>query len=139
MNTKTYNKRRISSGRILENVKAEALQKVKEYGGKRINDNSIEILEILDDGEYSGFLVFTFKSGNDIYKMTYDYGFGGKKDEPSIKKINSSRQINSSRRPIKSDWERTDMVSGPIWDKDNWRIIELIFRYCIMYYCFIIY
>lgn len=89
--------RKITSGRILEDVKAEALQKVKEYGGKRINDNPIEILEILDDGEYSAFLVFTFKSGNDVYKMVYDYGFGGKKDKPSIKKIESFRRISSAR------------------------------------------
>ncbi len=32
--------------------------------------------------------------------------------------------IGSSRKSIKSGWERTDMASGPIWDKDNWRIIE---------------
>ena len=31
--------------------------------------------------------------------------------------------IRNSRQ-IKSDWERTDMITGPIWDKDNWRIIE---------------
>lgn len=28
------------------------------------------------------------------------------------------------QRYIKSDWERTDMASGPIWDNGNWRIIE---------------
>jgi len=94
------NKKAIKSGRILENVKSEALEKVKEYGGKRINSKPIEILEILDDGESSAFLVFTFKSGEDIYKMVYDYGFGGKKDKPSIKKINSSL-----RKPIKSSLE----------------------------------
>lgn len=32
--------------------------------------------------------------------------------------------IGSSRKPVKSDWERTDMASGPIWDNGKYRIIE---------------
>lgn len=38
--------------------------------------------------------------------------------------IRNFNVVRNSYRPIKSGWERTDMASGPIWDKDNWRIIE---------------
>lgn len=32
--------------------------------------------------------------------------------------------IMNLRKPVKSDWERTDMASGPIWDNGKYRIIE---------------
>lgn len=32
--------------------------------------------------------------------------------------------LSNSRKPVKSDWERTDMASGPIWDNGKYRIIE---------------
>jgi hypothetical protein len=61
--------------------------KIKKYAGKRINSHEIEEIKILDDGIRSGFLTFEFKSGNNKYKMTYEYGFGGKKGGVLIKKI----------------------------------------------------
>lgn len=74
---------------IDENTKKEALDRIKEYAGKKINSKPIEITKIEDDGKNSGFLTFEFKSGDDTYKMTYDYGFGGEKGGASIKKIES--------------------------------------------------
>lgn len=74
---------------INENTKKEALDRIKEYAGKKINSKPIEITKIEDDGKNSGFLTFEFKSGDDTYKMTYDYGFGGEKGGASIKKIES--------------------------------------------------
>ena len=74
---------------IDENTKKEALDRIKEYAGKKINSKPIEITKIEDDGVQSGFLTFEFKSGDDTYKMTYDYGFGGEKGGASIKKIES--------------------------------------------------
>lgn len=65
----------------------EAKDKIKNYVGKRINSKEITSIKVLDDGRRSGLFTFEFKSGNNKYKMTYDYGFGGKKGGVSIKKI----------------------------------------------------
>ena len=98
---------------------AGAMDKVKKYAGKRINSQPIEITKIIDDGKNSGFFTFQFKSGNDTYQMTYDYGFGGEKDEPLIKKVVGG-EVQSSRRPIKSGWVfifGTDKAA--VYENDN--------------------
>lgn len=82
-------------------VYAEAMNKVYKYANKEITNQPIEIIKIIDDGKHSGFLTFQFKSGNNVYQMTYDYGFGGEKGEAIIKKVVGG-QVQSSRRPIKS-------------------------------------
>lgn len=86
-----------------EDIK-RAKEKIKQYAGKKINSNEISDINILDDGERSGFLTFEFKSGNDKYKMTYDYGFGGEKGGVSIKKIESEEESKKeSFTPISKD------------------------------------
>jgi len=86
---------------IDENTRKEALDRIKKYAGKKINSKPIEITKIEDDGKNSGFLNFEFKSGDDTYKMTYDYGFGGEKGGASIRKIeteeNKTYWIQDSR------------------------------------------
>lgn len=80
---------------------AEAMDKVYQYADKKITNQPIEIIKILDDGKRSGFFTFIFKSGNNTYQMTYDYGFGGEKGGAIIKKVVGG-EIQSSHRPIKS-------------------------------------
>ena len=113
---------------------AGAMDKVKKYAGKQINSQPIEITKIIDDGKNSGFFTFQFKSGNDTYQMTYDYGFGGEKDEPLIKKVVGG-EVQSSRRPIKSDYVicydnygETGYV-GPGIDGDVGKDIEKAMRF----------
>lgn len=97
---------------------AGAMDKVKKYAGKQINSQPIEITKIIDDGKNSGFFTFQFKSGNNTYQMTYDYGFGGEKDEPLIKKVVGG-EVQSSHKPIKSEvvWENDTYAIGYVDNK----------------------
>lgn len=87
---------------IDEDIKNKAIDKIKKYAGKKINSNPIEITKIEDDGKRSGFLTFEFKSDNDTYKMTYDYGFGGEEGGTSIKKI-ESEETEAEKTQNRSD------------------------------------
>lgn len=90
---------------------AEAMDKVYKYADKEITNQPIEIIKILDDGKRSGFLTFIFKSGNNTYQMTYDYGFGGEKSGAVIKKVVGGK-IESSRKSIKSSYFKPEDVIG---------------------------
>lgn len=95
-----------------------------EKGNKIIAKNKSKIVGFIEknrDGTYT--YAFGKPSQSNYASFTVD-DLETAKDRLEESENDYHNSVKSSRKSIKSGWERTDMASGPIWDKDNWRIIE---------------
>ena len=95
-----------------KSIKSSVNDELYKYLSKKTDcTKTDDYIEFPDDGRISDKYLDKFV---DKYNVSLDYKRTG---DTMIVYFPQSRQI-------KSGWERTDMASGPIWDKDNWRIIE---------------